>query len=130
MLDEIERKEIINEYFKRVNAGDVEGVFSMLAPDAVVEDPIGYEPRKGERALREYLRFNLVDCQIQDTVEKMVAGQDGRSVAVALTCDSVNYMDPNKSHVKINCIVTFLVNEQGLIDELRSFWSFKDLETG
>jgi steroid delta-isomerase len=128
MHDEIERKEVIKEYFRRVNAGDVEGVYAMMSPDAAVEDPVGYEPRKGERALREYFRFNIVECKIQDTIEKMVAGQDGRHIAVALTCDFINYMDPNKAHVKVNAVVTFQVNPEGLIDELRSFWSFKDLE--
>jgi steroid Delta-isomerase len=128
MLDEIERKEIIQEYYKRLNAGDADGVVDMFAEDGTVEDPVGYEPRGGRRALHDYYRFNVAECKIQVAVEKIVAAQDGRHVAVAVTADSVNYMDPEKSTTKINAVLTFQINDAGLIEEMRSFWSFKDFE--
>jgi len=39
MLDETKRKAVVLDYFKRVNAGDVEAICELFSPEARIEDP-------------------------------------------------------------------------------------------
>jgi hypothetical protein len=41
ILDEMKRKEVAQEYFRRLNAWDVDGILDLFGADAVIEDPVG-----------------------------------------------------------------------------------------
>src|SRR5947207_7795220 len=40
-------KAALQAYVDSINAGDAAGVLALFAPDAVIEDPIGSEPKSG-----------------------------------------------------------------------------------
>jgi hypothetical protein len=45
---------VVEEYQKALSAGDLDGVMALYAPDAVLEDPIGTEPKTGHAAIRDF----------------------------------------------------------------------------
>ncbi len=57
---------VMQQYVDAISAGDLEAVVALYAEDAVVEDPVGSEPARGHKALRE---FYQMAC---DSVGKMV----------------------------------------------------------
>nr|WP_272581524.1 nuclear transport factor 2 family protein [Providencia sp. PROV249] len=53
MQDEQKRKEIVAEYFRKVNEGDVDAIVEMFTENATIEDPVGKDVREGRAAQRE-----------------------------------------------------------------------------
>ncbi|MEV5834345.1 nuclear transport factor 2 family protein [Nocardia sp. NPDC052112] len=47
-------RDVIEQYVKLVGSGPTEAIVDLYAPDAVVEDPIGTEPKRGHDAIREF----------------------------------------------------------------------------
>lgn len=44
----------VHEYVRALNAGDLAAIVALYADDAVVEDPVGSEPRRGSEAIRAF----------------------------------------------------------------------------
>jgi steroid delta-isomerase len=126
MLDEQKRKEIVAEYFRKVNEGDVEGILALLTEDATIEDPVGKEVRQGRAAQREYFNSNIA-AEVTIEPGHLSAGQDGKSVAVPLAATMTNILDPNKTRVNINAVDVFTLTPEGLIDSMRVFWGMTDI---
>ncbi|MFE9323907.1 nuclear transport factor 2 family protein [Nocardia sp. NPDC052278] len=47
-------RDVIEQYVKLVGSGPTEAIVDLYAPDAVVEDPIGTEPKRGHDAISEF----------------------------------------------------------------------------
>ena len=45
---------LCDAYLQGLVAGDLESVLSLFASDAIVEDPVGSEIKRGEEALRTF----------------------------------------------------------------------------
>ena len=59
-------KDALQAYVDNITEGNLEGIINLFAEDAVVEDPVGTEPKRGHAELRE---FYQAAC---DSVAKMV----------------------------------------------------------
>lgn len=49
-----EIRDVVEQYVKLVGSGPTEEIVALYAPDAVIEDPIGTEPKQGHDAIREF----------------------------------------------------------------------------
>ncbi|MEV6137775.1 nuclear transport factor 2 family protein [Nocardia sp. NPDC051990] len=47
-------RDVIEQYVKLVGSGPTEAIVDLYAPDAVVQDPMGTEPKRGHDAIREF----------------------------------------------------------------------------
>ncbi len=125
--DETVRKAVITEYYRRLNAGDLDGVVEMFAEDGRIEDPLGQPPAVGHDALRRFFEVTIKQGDIRDRVGPMVAAHDGRSIAVSVTADMINVQDPDGGRVEVEAIMTFQVDGRGRITEARTFWGASDV---
>jgi acyl transferase domain-containing protein/acyl carrier protein len=125
-VDDRARKEVVLEYFRRLNEGDVDRVLELFAPEAVIEDPVGSVPRQGAEALREYYEITLEQGRCEVTVGTAVGAQDGTSVAVPVTGRLIALQDPERRRVSIECVDIFGVDDEGRIEDLRVYWGMTD----
>ncbi|KJS51082.1 hypothetical protein VM98_39105, partial [Streptomyces rubellomurinus subsp. indigoferus] len=95
------------EYFRRVNAGDVDQVLELFAADAAIEDPVGQEPRQAPEALREYYETPLHRSRDEVAVGHPVGAQDGSSVAVPVTGRLTTGEEGERRRVSIDCVQVF-----------------------
>ncbi|MEV4125395.1 nuclear transport factor 2 family protein [Nocardia sp. NPDC049707] len=47
-------RDVIEQYVKLVGSGPTEAIVDLYAPDAVVQDPMGTDPKRGHDAIREF----------------------------------------------------------------------------
>jgi len=47
-------RDVVEAYVELVGTGPTEDIVQLYAPDAVVQDPIGTEPKRGHAAIREF----------------------------------------------------------------------------
>ncbi|MFJ8744638.1 type I polyketide synthase [Embleya sp. NPDC127516] len=127
MTDEPTRKKIITEYYRRLNAGDVAGVVAMFAGDGYIEDPLGAPVTRGHEALRHFYDVTITQADIKDTVHSIVGAHDDRHVAAAVTADLINVEDPERKRVTVDAVMTFRIDNDGLIEEARTFWGATDV---
>lgn len=127
MTDEPTRKKIITEYYRRLNAGDVDGVVAMFAGDGYIEDPLGAPVTRGHQALRHFYDVTINGADIKDTVNSIVGAHDDRHVAAAVTADLINVEDPERKRVTVDAVMTFRIDDDGLIEEARTFWGATDV---
>ena len=127
MSEENSRKDVVLEYFSRLNAGDVDSMLKLFTEDAWVEDPVGQPARRGQRELREYYLVTMKEAQIQDEVDMVVAAQDGSHVMASVRADLINVQDPDRTRITINVILAFEVTLAGFINGIRAFWGFSDI---
>ena len=125
-VDDKARKELVLEDFRRVNEGDVDRVLDLFAADAVIEDPVGQDPRQGAEALREYYEITLEQAATEVVVGKPTGAQDGSSVAIPVTGHLVALRDPERRRVSIDCVDVFQIDGDGRIKELRVYWGLTD----
>ncbi|MFD4998116.1 nuclear transport factor 2 family protein [Streptomyces buecherae] len=127
MADETERKRLVLDYFERVNAGDVDGICEMFAPQARVEDPVGTGPVVGEEAIRAYFRRVVEEFGTQDTPGTLTGSQDDQHVAVGLRATIRNPQDPAGGRLAVNVTSVFRFDASGLIEEMRAYWGATDV---
>lgn len=79
----LQGKDVILEYYRRYNAGDVDGVMELMAPDCQYHDMIYLEPFQGHKEIRQYFEkvVSIVPSDLKFTVEDITDG-DMRKVGV------------------------------------------------
>ncbi|KAK9826114.1 hypothetical protein WJX81_004563 [Elliptochloris bilobata] len=76
-------KDVILEYYKRYNAGDVDGVMELMAPDCQYHDMIYLEPFRGHKEIRGY--FDKVTATVPSDLKfaiEDITDNDTRAVGV------------------------------------------------
>ncbi|WP_206780418.1 SDR family NAD(P)-dependent oxidoreductase [Streptomyces sp. Root1310] len=126
LLDETTRKEVVEEYFRRLNAGDLDKVLELLAPDVRMEDPVGGPPKLGREAVGEYIA-QVIEANAEITVGPIVAAQDGLRVALPLVGRLAQLGRSDGPRMEINCVDVIQVNGEGLIQEVLVFWGMTDI---
>ncbi|MEV8019759.1 type I polyketide synthase [Streptomyces sp. NPDC086554] len=126
LLDEADRKAVVEEYFRRLNAGDLEGAVEMFAPDIRMEDPVGSAPRVGIEEVREYIA-SVIRAKSEIEVGTIVAAQDGSRVAVPLV-GRLNQLDTGEgARMEIPCVDVIRMGGDGKIREILVFWGMTDI---
>jgi len=125
-LDETSRREVVEEYFRRLNAGDLESTLEMLSPEIRTEDPVGSAPRVGLDEVGRYLN-QVISAKSVITIGPIVAAQDGVRVALPLVGQLNQLGRTDGPRMEINCVDVIRVNGEGKIEEIQVFWGMTDI---
>lgn len=100
---------------------------NLFAPDGVIEDPIGVsylDPvGRGHRTPEERENFwnsNIAHSDITITIHQSYGAAN--ECANHVTLDLRSGAEGVKSHIRIDGIFTYSVNEDGLLTSLRGYW--------
>lgn len=116
-----------------VHSHNREGWLGLFAPDAVIEDPIGIsylDPiGNGHRTAAEREAFwdrNIAPSRIKITIHQSYGSAN--ECANHVTLDLVTLVEGHESHIRINGIFTYNVNDEGLLVSLRGYWEPENSE--
>lgn len=142
MIGERARKKIAREHSRRLSAGDIDGLVDLYARDATFEDPVGAGALTGREALRAHFA-SAVAGHVEETVEDMVAGQDGTHVLSRVTAvmdyrpRGPLYADrgwtappqgAEPSALRCHYALLLRIGGSGLIEDMRAYWGRPDIE--
>ncbi|KJS52438.1 hypothetical protein VM98_31445 [Streptomyces rubellomurinus subsp. indigoferus] len=125
MPDEAARKELVLEYCRRMNAGDLDGAVALFAPDARFEDPVGAPPMVGTGAIRAHLA-QAIGHQVREAPGEPTAAMDAEHVVLPVGITLRTPQLPPGTLARINLISVIRVGPDGLIHEVRVYWGESD----
>ena len=116
-------RDVVARYTAAHSAGDVDAVAALFATDAVVADPVDAPEHVGRDAVRAFFAgthemFDSMDLQATGAVRAV-----GNWAAVPLK--AVTTMGEMKVQVEIIDVFTF--DEDGLISDMRAYWTAEDI---
>lgn len=115
-------KRTLQAYVDLINAGDAAGVTALFAPGAVIEDPIGSEPRSGEAIAAWF-----ADTVAFGTRITQVAPSRGSHGNEALLVFDVEFTPPGGERLRIRSADACRFDAEGRITSLRAFWGPDDI---
>ncbi|WP_067890770.1 nuclear transport factor 2 family protein [Nocardia vaccinii] len=111
----------VERYVELVASGTAAQILELYAPEAVVEDPIGSEPRRGLEAIRE---LYAVLEPLQRKAEATTIRVSGNHAAVAFTMVS----EGHGHRMTISPVDIMEFDDEGRILSMRAYWSQDDLQ--
>lgn len=104
--------DLVERYVAAFNRGDVEAVLALYHPKATMEDPVGYTPARGHRAIGEVYGggFRQGVALESDGAIRCT----GRAVAFPVTART--------SGATLQSINVFDVGPDGRIERMRAYW--------
>ncbi|HEY0699855.1 MAG TPA: nuclear transport factor 2 family protein [Micromonospora sp.] len=126
MPDEAARKELVLEYCRRMNAGDLDGVVALFAPDARFEDPVGAAPMIGTSAIRAHLA-QAIGYEVRETPDEPTAAMDSEHVVIPVSVTLRPPEGPPGKLARINLISVIRVGSDNLIHDVRVYWGESDM---
>lgn len=124
-MDESDRKALALEYCRRMNAGDLEGVLALFAPDVVFEDPVGSGAQHGREALRAHIARAIGEDRVQERPGTPVAAHDAETVVLPAVIELRPRSYPRPVEISIVGIVR--VGADGLVHDFRALWGDTDV---
>ena len=114
MADEQKMLEAPGKYLSAFTNKDVDGILSLYAEDAVVEDPVGSEPHVGKAAIRAFYEGAIgADVVAELTGEVRLAGQE---VAFPFK------VTVPAGDLEMRIIDVFKFNDDAEVVGMRAFW--------
>ncbi|MEV5648458.1 nuclear transport factor 2 family protein [Nocardia sp. NPDC052254] len=112
--------ETVERYVHLVQTGPTSEILALYAPDAVVEDPIGSDPRNGHEAIGELYRALE---SMQRKTELHAARIVGNHAAVSFTMVG----EAGGHRMTLSAIDAMEFDDQGKIKSMRAYWGPEDL---
>ncbi len=103
-------------YVQALNAGDVDAIVALYAEEAVVEDPVGSEPKRGLAQIRAFYAGSL-RLKLEVELEGQVRTAD-REAAFAFHVS----FEFKGQRTTISPIDTFRFDEAGRIVQMRAYF--------
>lgn len=117
-----EIRDVVEQYVKLVGAGPTEDIVALYAPDAVIEDPIGTEPKQGHEAIREF--YNVIASLERETSlapeTVRIAGNHAAFVFTLIT-------KAGGQRMTLSPIDVMEFDTEGRIIRMRAYWSADDM---
>lgn len=113
-----EMVQVVEKYVESYNKQSFEGVLSLYAANATMEDPVGAPPAQGETAIRALYKLGF-DMGITIKLDGRVRTA-GKYALFPVCATSENG--------KLYIIDQFEFNADGKIERMRAFWSLDNLE--
>jgi steroid delta-isomerase len=113
--------ETVKRYLALVASGTADDVLTLYAADAIIEDPIGSDLRRGHDAIREFYAGFIDAKKETELAELRVAGSEA-AFLWHLT------LDAGDSRTRISPISTMAFNDDAKITSMRAFWSPSDVQ--
>ncbi|MFO0690368.1 MAG: nuclear transport factor 2 family protein [Myxococcota bacterium] len=103
---------LVERYLDAFNRGDVDAVLALYHPRATMEDPVGYTPAKGHRAIGEVYRggFRQGVTIAPDGAVRCT----GRAVAFPVVARTAT--------ATLQSVNVFEVGPDGRIEKMRAYW--------
>jgi steroid delta-isomerase len=112
----------VHRYLRALNESDLEAIVALYADDAVVEDPVGSEPRRGLAAIRSFYARSLA-FQLDVALEGQVRVA-GREAAFAFR---VSFVHEGRA-TTIRPIDLFAFDAAGRVLSMRAFFGTGNIE--
>ncbi|MFI7665897.1 nuclear transport factor 2 family protein [Nocardia sp. NPDC049526] len=115
-------RDVIEQYVKLVGSGPTEAIVDLYAPDAVVEDPIGTEPKRGHDAIREFYEvLGNLDRETELHADSVrIAGNHAAFMFTLVT----KFGD---QRFTLSPIDAMDFDDEGKIVAMRAYWSQDDM---
>lgn len=105
----------IHAYIAMYNAGDVNGLVALFSDDAVIEDPVGTEPKKGRVAIEAFIRHAVsFGVRLEGPECLIVCGDEA---AFRFTA----FLTEKADQPGLDVIDTIKVDTNGAIARIRAF---------
>lgn len=115
-------KAALQAYVDRTNAGDADGIVALFAPNAVIEDPVGSEPKTGDAISTWFADSVAFGAHI--TPVTPVRGSHANEAALAF---EVEFTPPGGARLRIRSVDVCTFDSEGKITSLRAFWGPDDI---
>lgn len=107
---------VVDSYLRGLNEKDLEGILSLYAENATVEDPVGSKILNGKAVLRKFYTGAVgIDLKLTRTGPVRVAGVEAAFPFQLL-------MEVDGEMMKTDIIDVFRFDEVGKIVSMRAFW--------
>lgn len=113
-------EEVVQQYVKLVGSGSADEITELFAADAVLEDPVGSEPKHGHDGIREF--YQVIE-NLEKTTELLTLRVAGDNAAFCFRL--VTVMGDKKVELAPIDVMTF--DADAKISSMRAFWSQADL---
>lgn len=111
-------------YVELVDAGDIDGILSLYADDAVIEDPVGSPPMVGIQAIARFYREGLGRAEASAQLTGPVRVASNGSGAMPFRVDLVWNGEPCSLHV----IDVMEFDSNGRIRTMKAYWGELNME--
>jgi steroid Delta-isomerase len=111
----------VNRYLELVAKGTADDVLTLYAADAIIEDPIGSDLRRGHAAIHEFYA-GFQDARKETELGELRVGGNEAAFLWHLT------LDAGDSRTRISPISTMAFDEDAKITSMRAFWSPSDVQ--
>ncbi|MDI6911035.1 nuclear transport factor 2 family protein [Nocardioides sp.] len=116
-------REVVDRYVELVATGPSEDIVALYAEDAVVEDPVGSEPRVGHAAIREfYSTLDGLDQRTRLLAVRIAGGEAAFHFEVVTRADGATYT--------LAPVDVMAFDDGGRITSMRAYWGEDDLTVG
>lgn len=107
---------VADKYMTAMSAQDWAAVMTLYADDATLEDPVGSDIKVGKAAITEfYFGIGEIDITCRRTGPVRFAAAE---MVFPFEC----IMRSEEGSMKLDIIDHFVLNEHGLIMQMRAFW--------
>ncbi|EZP74084.1 putative delta(5)-3-ketosteroid isomerase [Sphingomonas paucimobilis] len=113
----------LEAYVQRINDGDLKGLLSLFAPDAIIEDPVGSPVKQGE----EIAAWFSDTIAFQTRITPVAPIRGSHSNAAALVFD-VTFQPPEGPRLLIRSLDICTFDAQGRITSLKAYWGPGDIQ--
>ncbi|WP_328391752.1 nuclear transport factor 2 family protein [Nocardia sp. NBC_00416] len=117
-----EIRDVVEQYVKLVGSGPTEEIVDLYAPDAVIEDPIGTEPKQGHDAIREF--YDVIASLDRETSlapeTVRIADKHAAFVFTLVTRAGGHRMT-------LSPIDVMEFDDEGRITRMRAYWAAEDM---
>lgn len=117
-----EIRDVVEQYVKLVGAGPTEDIVALYAPDAVVEDPIGTEPKQGHDAIREFYDV-IAGLERETSLAPETVRIAGNHAAFVFTLVT----KAGGQRITLSPIDVMEFDTEGRITRMRAYWSADDM---
>lgn len=111
---------VVEQYVGLVGKGSADDIVALFAPDAVLEDPVGTEPKHGHDSIREF--YQAIE-NLDRTTELVTVRVAGSSAAFVFHITTA--MGGTKVDLSPIDVMTF--DDDAKITTMRAYWSESDL---
>ena len=116
-------REVVERYVELVASGSADNIVALYAEDAVVEDPVGSEPRVGHAAIREfYSTLDGLDRRTRLLAVRIAGVEAAFHFEVATLADGATYT--------LAPVDVMAFDDDGRITSMRAYWADEDLVVG
>lgn len=108
-------RDVLQRYVDLMTSGDWEAIVALYAEDAIIEDPVGSEPRRGREQITELYRGAAGRLRLELEGRVRVVGNAAAAAMIARPAGMEGMV--------VDTVDVMTFNDEGLITSMRAYWS-------